>query len=141
MNTILLWLTTYLPCRKISRDGTPYLERYYILPFIYLHRFISSDGDKDIHDHPWLFAFSFVLSGAYSEEVLTGCYGIQYRTHKWFNFIKGKKFHRIFFTEPNTWTLFIVGPRYKVWRFLDLKTNTYTPMKHQRRKYPRRGSK
>ncbi len=64
-------LTAGLRCRLISRDGRPYLERYYLGRLgpvtAYLHRFVGRDGDEETHDHPWR-AISLVLAGSYREE-------------------------------------------------------------------------
>ncbi len=70
INKLLFKITGYLPCRLINHGNKRYLERYYILPFVYLHRFTGVDGDRNVHDRPWLFAFSFVLNGSYVEEIL-----------------------------------------------------------------------
>ena len=61
-----------LPCRFIDGPkGEPYLERYYLIGLFgwhaYLHRFVDSDPDRGLHDHPWGRAVSLVLSGAYRE--------------------------------------------------------------------------
>jgi len=115
-NKILYWLTGFLPCRLITIRDKPYLERYYITRNIYLHRFISMDGDRHLHDHPWR-AFSFILSGAYTEELTGG----RYRARTWFNYIGKKVFHRIILVEPNTWTLFIRESRRGTWGFINSK--------------------
>lgn len=74
-----------LPARYITRDGAPYLERYYLcgpepayfpvpvkprfawLPQVYIHRFADSDHDAETHNHPWN-ATSLILAGGYKEE-------------------------------------------------------------------------
>lgn len=95
MNTQLYWLTSRLPCRIISDDGTPYLERYYLGTVFgvrfYLHRFVGSDPARGLHDHPWAWARSIVLSGWYFEERRDG------KRHKvkWYNKLTGDTFHRV----------------------------------------------
>lgn len=116
INKFLFWLTGFLPCRIITINDSPYLERYYITRNIYLHRFISLDGDRNLHDHPWT-AMSFILSGCYTEELTEG----RHRVRKWFNFIDAGKFHRIMFVEPHTWTLFIRGTQLGPWGFINNK--------------------
>lgn len=117
--------TARLPCRLIRRDGTaPYLERYYLARGVYLHRFVGCDGDKEVHDHPWD-AWAICLAGGYVEERLI-CFDLdegwlhKLRTIKRFsiNRIRGNDFHRIARTEPETWTLFVHGDRWKGWGFL-----------------------
>ncbi len=118
-----------LPCRLIDIEGQPYLERYYLGKCLgatfYLHRFVSGDSERNVHDHPWPWAFSLILSGAYVEERL--CHfspdqGWISRniTRRWWrpNWLTGASFHRITRPEPETWTLFIHGPRRKGWGFL-----------------------
>ena len=34
----------------------------------YLHHFLRPDGDRELHNHPWTWAFSIVLWGGYTEE-------------------------------------------------------------------------
>ena len=54
---VLFNLSGRFPCRFINRNPEErYLERYYLgkclgLTF-YLHRFVSPDGDEEVHDHP-----------------------------------------------------------------------------------------
>ena len=66
MNRLLLWLTGFLPCRIISEGDQPYLERYYLMTLFgwrfYIHRFVASDPDRGLHDHPWPKAYSIILS-------------------------------------------------------------------------------
>ena len=121
------WLykkTETLPCRLISRDGAPYLERYYVGQrfgvTVYLHRFVGCDGDPELHDHPWN-ALSIVLSGSYIElrGRLDGDVGIAKRRVmvKFWNWISADSMHRITSCEPETWTLFMHRPRVKGWGF------------------------
>ncbi len=76
---VILWLLSFLPHIVIERPkGVPYLTRYYLLggpryglrkwfPFnAYLHQFHSSDAPVP-HNHPWAWAKSLILRGAYLE--------------------------------------------------------------------------
>ena len=114
-----------LRCKLIKVNGQPYLERYLLGKIkgytFYLHRFVSADGDRSLHNHPWDFSFSFVLSGWYIEDLLvdvnpnipiTGC-DTKERRVKFFNWIRGSKFHQIRFVAPGTWTLFCHSKRVK----------------------------
>ncbi|NMV37208.1 hypothetical protein [Ralstonia insidiosa] len=107
MRAILMWITSFLPARIISDNGHPYLERYYVGTLFgvrfYLHRFVGSDPDRGVHDHPWAWARSIVLAGWYLEERRTGL-----RTVRWFNSLEGDTFHRIIKPEgmSDVWTLF-----------------------------------
>lgn len=125
---LLFRVTGSMPCRIISIDGEPYLERYFLCRIFgitaYLHRFVSGDGDRDVHDHPWGWALSWILAGSYVEEVLNylclsnGFCSTSVRRRRFsFNRIGPGKFHRIAHTEPETWTLFVHGGRIKHWGF------------------------
>ena len=135
------WLVRKFPGRSrvIRRDGEPYLLRFYITkprvgredtqdpePFgLYLHYFYQGDEDKELHNHPWKWALSFILSGGYLEEREDGT---RLRSAGRFNLINSNTFHRV--TSPDhghTWTLFMVGPRVNNWGFKDTKTGQFWP--------------
>lgn len=51
----------------------PYMLRWWVIPRnpylnIYLHKFLRSDDDRALHDHPWA-SMSILLSGQYNEEM------------------------------------------------------------------------
>jgi hypothetical protein len=132
MARFLFWLSGFLPCRIIDGDDGPYLERYYLATLFgwqfYLHRFVASDPDRGLHDHPWRLAFSLILSGFYFEETRAGT-----RVVRWANWLTGDSFHRVvlpFHAKQITptaqeyagpvipcWTLFCHGPNVKPWGF------------------------
>jgi hypothetical protein len=93
--------------RVISDGGVPYLERYYLGTRFgircYLHRFVGSDPDRGLHDHPWSWAGSIVLAGFYQEQRDGGT-----RTIRRFNWLRGSTFHRVLLPESmsEVWTLF-----------------------------------
>ncbi len=114
--------------RLISIGGRPYLERHFLFKRFsitaYLHRFVSGDDERNVHDHPWSWAFSLILSGGYTEERLrwfdpNGC---SFTFRRMFplriNIIGPRAFHRVTKPKPDTWTLFVHGPRVKGWGFL-----------------------
>jgi hypothetical protein len=132
LSRLLFWLSGELPCRIISDDiGSPYLERYYLFTYFgvrfYLHRFVASDPDRGLHDHPWPWAASVVLSGYYFEETRKGI-----RRVRWLNGLVGDSFHRVILPtlrgDPAVgqdqrgcacWTLFFHRAAYiKPWGFL-----------------------
>lgn len=137
MKKLLYWLTAKLPCRIISDDGVPYLERYYLGTLFnvrfYIHRFVGSDPARGLHDHPWPWAISLILSGFYYEETRSGL-----RKVKWINRLTGDSFHRVILSgnyvreelkdmgytdalprEKECWTLFFHYAEYtKPWGFL-----------------------
>ena len=94
-NETLLRLTANMPMKQINLDiyldkecpltgkiehvrsveKNPYLQRYYAGTFrdgadLWLHRFLSNDGDSHVHNHPFDF-HSVMLCGGYTEEYLT----------------------------------------------------------------------
>jgi hypothetical protein len=121
MNALLFWWSGYLRCRIVKDSGKernlePYLERYYIcdLPFtdrhVYLHRFLASDSSL-LHDHPWRWALSLIICGAYAETRRWGT-----KVQRWWNWLTGESFHRIeLIPGTYTWSIFITGPRCKTW--------------------------
>ena len=130
MKKILFNFSANLPIRFINRTPNErYLERYYLGKLFgftaYLHRFVSPDGDEEVHDHPWNFALSLILCGGYREERMQrlcidqGWVSVFKQMKPWrLNLIKGIDFHRIRETKAETWTLFIHRPTVKPWGFL-----------------------
>lgn len=127
MNKLLFKLSSHLPCRLIALDAGPYLERYYVGKVLgvtfYLHRFVSSDTERHLHNHPWGWGRALVLSGRYTEESVldicpqgapSGCL-IHRADVRWWNRVNGNSFHRISNAAPGTWTLFFHGPRLDVY--------------------------
>lgn len=127
----LRWLATKLPHRLITcEDGTPYLSRYRVLGWmpgdkrrwplsIYLHHFHRPDLDNALHNHPWRWAVSLVLAGAYLEELP---WPRNWRFRRWRRagsvvLLKSDSYHRIQRLEGEVWTLFIVGPKAQSWGF------------------------
>ena len=112
----------FLSVRKINGlDGSDYLHRRYLLPRnrylnIYLHKFLGSDDDRALHDHPWI-SISILLKGELLEYFPDGsCQRIKrgkfiYRTPT--------HLHRIELPEGQTaTTLFITGPVVRNWGFV-----------------------
>lgn len=123
----------------IGGDDRPYLLRWWIIPRnkvfnIYLHRFMRSDDDRALHDHPWS-NFSLLLRGCYTEHTIAAG-GIGHRRLlvagdfrlRW----TGRIAHRVELIDEAIgfdgcappirasqpcWTLFITGPRYREWGF------------------------
>ena len=135
---LLYRLTDRLPCRIINGDdGRPYLERYHLfrLPFggnAYIHRFVASDPDRGVHDHPWPWSVGMILSGGYQEERLHNnengsCLRTREMKPARINWIRGDDFHRIVIPEGReAWTLFAHGRKYKNWGFLNINAQGET---------------
>lgn len=134
MRSLLYWLSGRLPCCIISDGDKPYLERYYLFTALgvrfYLHRFVESDPDRGLHDHPWPWAFSIILAGSYEEHRRSGA-----RTVRWFNWLTGDNFHRVVLhrylntNEPrHVWTMFAHRTRRtKEWGFLREEWDCLSP--------------
>jgi len=146
LDSLLVRFTNHLPCRIIDGEqGEPYLERYYLFGLLgwhaYLHRFVDSDPDRGLHDHPWGRALSLVLTGGYDELRFarhpadpTRDAGFAERPlrHRYIrpgrlNRLRGTDFHRVVLREGRpAWTLFLHGPRVKGWGFL--RSGSFRPM-------------
>jgi hypothetical protein len=128
LESLLLSLSARLPCRLIDGEhGEPYLERYYLFGVFgwhaYLHRFVDSDPDRGLHDHPWERALSLVLSGGYDEmrprAADPGQTCIRTLGPGRLNRLRGTDFHRVVLRQGRpAWTLFLHGPRVKGWGFV-----------------------
>jgi len=115
--------------RVIEIAGRPYLERYFMGRVlgvtVYLHRFVSGDGERHLHDHPWRWAGALVLAGGYAEARLRWlcprsgpvCREAR-RVAPAVNVLGPRAMHRIVSVLPGTWTLFVHGRRCKGWGFL-----------------------
>ena len=128
LHSLLYRFTNRLPCRIINGpDGEPYLERYYLFGargwHCYIHRFVASDPDRGLHDHPWNRAFSLILSGGYDEvrfadDAQTGFLTRRCRVGS-IHTLRGSDFHRVLLSpQAQAWTLFFHGPRSKGWGFV-----------------------
>lgn len=136
MNKLLYWISGLMPCKIIKGDeGQPYLERYMVARWgkngehtIFLHRFLDSDPDRGVHDHPWD-SKSLILAGGYNERRLINENGIEkiiVRDIKPLSINKiGKNdFHQIILKDKTpAWTLFYHGDRVKHWGFQYYETN------------------
>jgi hypothetical protein len=125
-------------------DGDPYLERYYLwgwapwnpegsklfpwLPGAMLHRFLRGDEDRELHNHPWKWAFSVILTGGYREERMVDGKITTYKVMPGsINIIKANDFHRVDLLQDDCWTLFVTGPKAQSWGFLHRITREFTP--------------
>lgn len=84
---------------------------------IYLHKFMRSDEDLALHDHPWV-NLSILLEGFYVEHTIAPG-GVHERVMRIAGEMKlrgAKSAHRIEIREP-CWTLFITGPVIRTWGF------------------------
>jgi hypothetical protein len=107
------------PDISIGGEDNPYLERWYVIPRnrwfnIYLHRFLRSDDDRALHDHPWV-NLSILLRGRYTEHLPSGVLRV-----RWAGNLVARRptaLHRVELTHGTCWTLFLTGPRVREWGF------------------------
>lgn len=111
------------PDQVIGGEEDPYMLRWHVIPRnplfnIYLHRFLRSDDDRALHDHPWL-NLSYLLEGEYTEHTIEAG-GVHVKTIRkagdW-KFRTASSAHRIELHAGPCWTLFITGPRLRRWGF------------------------
>lgn len=159
--------------RLIPPRGDIYLARYYLYPpkdpvfdaqqrereeayrpskkwQLHLHHFYRSDADRELHNHPFEWSLSLILTGGYREERrvtrMNGytTYFVQVRKILpfRFNFIRAGDFHRVDLLdeENGCWTLFLTGPRVQDWGFWNRNSGEFTPwrrfnVKQSRRNY------
>lgn len=106
-------------------DDKPYLMRVYLkhkgkYPAVFLHKFLDSDQDRDLHDHPFLWSKSFILTGSYIETRLHSDKTTEYKrvlSAPAINNIAASDFHKVTLDKQPVWTLFIAGPIIKSWGF------------------------
>lgn len=111
------------PDFTIGGHDRPYLQRWWIarnpLFCVYVHRFLRSDDDRALHDHPWP-NLSILLRGEYTEHTISagGIHQRQVlRAGDWRLRRTGRIAHRIELHDGFCWTLFVTGPRYREWGF------------------------
>ena len=122
-----------VPDHVIGSIDDPYLLRWYVIPRnpvfnIYFHRFMRSDDDRALHDHPW-WNLSWVLHGKYFEyrpvdpkRPAGQSYSVLRRPGA-LVFRRAKDAHRVALIsgpggrEWPAWTLFITGPKIRAWGF------------------------
>ncbi len=130
------WIFKHRPTRDpnflIGPQDDPYLERWYIIPRnkifnIYMHRMLHDDDDRAPHDHPW-WSLSLCLQGYIQEHQLRDkAYWISQEqdqawniNHIYFGQWKWRGLHythKLKLPTGEAWTLFMTGPKVRVWGF------------------------
>jgi len=111
------------PDRIIGGEEDAYMKRWFVIPRnrifnIYLHRFLRSDDDRALHDHPWV-NMSILLEGEYTEHTIKAG-GINDRVIRKSGAFKvrgPRSAHRIELHNGPVTTLFITGPNVRSWGF------------------------
>lgn len=127
-NNILYFFAGFLRAKAIKGPhGEPYLERHMLCRVgrhaVFLHRFLASDPDRGLHDHPWRRSISFILCGGYIEKRLVSKEGRVWMALRdvapgSFNVIRGDDFHQVVLRPGKpAWTIFYHGQRVKTWGF------------------------
>lgn len=132
-NRLTRWLATRLVTRVVERvfdrepdlvlrrDGGIYLNRWWLIPRnslfnVYLHEFLGSDDERALHDHPYV-SISLCLSGRLRERYLRRGVETEHKIHPGAVVFRGAKYtHRMVVDLPGL-TLFLTGPRVRVWGF------------------------
>lgn len=108
----------------------------------FLHHFLAPDGDE-LHNHPWKWSWSIILPWCWYDEdyfdidklssidlaVMTNPAEpvtveqlkelgiVKSRRVRFFNFISGRRYHRITNISKSCWTIFHSGPEVGDWGF------------------------
>lgn len=133
------WLWGKLKALRVLEDELGEFESdlFRGIPHLYLHHFFRGDADSELHNHPWLFSMSLILTGGYIEERWhpeTRTLRTRHCHPGDVNVIRSTDFHRVTLMRPDRgcWTLFLSSNRVEEknghdWGFLDTKTDRYTP--------------
>jgi len=125
LNRAMLAYVANMPRKTIEVGGKPYLTRYLVCEHPdgsqeWIHQFLSADGDRHLHSHPWN-AQSSILVGGYIEAYLDDG-DVKTRDLKPgdTNIITPSHIHRIVCVSPYCWTHMLVGTsRLPQWFFID----------------------
>lgn len=114
-----------------GRDGSVYLWKFLLAEHdgerLYLHRFMRSDEDRELHNHPWP-GRSLILVGGYLEERREADRVVEHVYAPGdINALEANTFHRVDLLERDCWTLFWTGPKEQSWGFWDRDIGTFTP--------------
>lgn len=122
--SVQAWALDYIarhpkPDFHVGPANDQQLQRWFILPRnpfanVYLHRFLRSDDDRALHDHPWDNR-SWVLSGQYVEHLQDG--GTLTRHEGYVVKRRAIEAHRVELVTGPAVTLFFTGPVIRSWGF------------------------
>jgi hypothetical protein len=119
------WARTYMTLRpvpdfRVGPEDDPQLQRWFVVPRnpfanVYLHRFLRSDDDRALHDHPWDNR-SWIISGEYLEHLADGTTVTRHEGEltDWRPAIAA---HRVELVTGPVTTLFFTGPIVRSWGF------------------------
>jgi len=122
-------LARTLAVQHVTPRGQPYLDRYFVAGWsptdrqhfgaIYLHHFLASDPDDQVHSHPWGWARSVILVGGYREYRCDRAGGAIVRDYLpgEINVLEPEDQHRIELLEGDCWSVFLAGSYAEPWNF------------------------
>jgi hypothetical protein len=113
---------------SLGRAECPYLKRWVLnlsLFSLRIHHWLSSDDDRNFHDHPWWF-LTFVIRGGYTDVNPLG----RERVGRWsVKFRPALHRHTVEVDTGGCWTILLCGPILRSWGFWVkekfLKANKY----------------
>lgn len=127
MTLRVTWIWQRVPDRIIGGRDDPYMLRWWIYRnkagfSAYLHRFLRSDDDRALHDHPFA-SCSILLRGCYLEHLADGQVKLRKPWRPWAPWRlvlrRADAAHRIeLVAGEQVWTLFLCGPVVREWGFL-----------------------
>lgn len=132
------------PLWRLSHpDGSAYLDRYCLWgddslenhgseSHCFLHRIYTADGDRDPHNHPWIWSMAQVLRGGYTEKRVDALYVpvFHYYGIGDVNRLSNHDYHSVVSVEADTWTLFQAGKETQDWGFLTWSPSAYRVTEH-----------
>jgi len=122
-------LARTLEVQHITPNGTPYLDRYFAVgwtptrskpgPKIFLHHFLASDPNDQVHSHPWGWSASLIMAGGYREERCDAAGQLTVKEYRPgdVNVIEADDKHRIDLLAEDCWSVFLAGDFAKMWAF------------------------
>lgn len=118
----------------IGEYGTRPLSK---VPRFFLHHFFRGDADDAVHNHPWPWSLSLILTEGYVEERWDPETKSLKTRHLYpgdLNIIRSTDFHKVTLKNPGRgcWSLFLATGRVEEkngrdWGFLETQTEKYTP--------------
>jgi hypothetical protein len=105
------------PRKVLYGAAGPYLTRFTVLKSRYLNVYIHCfHRSPQPHNHPWKVSASLIVSGGYREERRTRGDAVQVKDFYpgAINVIRANDYHRVDLHVPETWTVFVSGPRVRL---------------------------
>jgi hypothetical protein len=100
----------------LGKSECPYIKRWYVDfgPFsIRLHHWLSSDDQRNFHDHPWWYC-SLVLRGSYTDRSPKGS---SRRGPGSIDYFPATHQHTVEVAPGGCWTILITGRESRQWGF------------------------